>query len=254
MEKWKEAVEVFLKKYENEDFFEGALICGSYVAGNNDEFSDIDVHIILKKGNPWRERGNLEVNGFLIEYFANPVNQYEKEIEKEIGKGSNHTTSMFVKGVAVRDRTGEVAKLKEKALSHINDKVCRLDGYWLEMCKYSCWEKHDELTSAYSANRDSFHILYYELYKCLIDLLTKIRRIRPVAIYKLDKLIDSETFRNNYGINKFFGKRDCSIIRECLVYEDKKKMYDKITKFYNYVLKLSGGFDINKFVLRSDVL
>ena len=77
MEKWEKALSKFLERYENEDYYEGAIACGSYVSGNNNEFSDIDVHIVLKRGNEWRERGNLDVDGFLIEYFANPVNKYE---------------------------------------------------------------------------------------------------------------------------------------------------------------------------------
>ena len=254
MEKWEKAVEEFLKKYENEEFFEGALICGSYVAGNNDEFSDIDIHIVLKRNNSWRERGNVVVNGFLIEYFANPVNQYEKEMDEEVDSGGNHTTSMFAKGIAVRDRTGLVASLKEKALRNANNKVKEISDFKLKCYQYSSWSRYDELVSSYKHNRDSFCVLYYELYKVLVDFLTDIRRIRPVTLAKMDKLIDSDKFRENYGINEFFNKEDSNIIRECMIYEDKDKMFDKITKFYKYVLDLSGGFDIEKFVLRSDLL
>ena len=83
MENWEKALKKFLQRYENEDYYEGAIACGSYVSGNNNEFSDIDVHIVLKRGNEWRERGNLEIDGFLIEYFANPVNKYESYMEDE---------------------------------------------------------------------------------------------------------------------------------------------------------------------------
>ena len=49
MEKWKLALNKFLERYENKDFYEGAIACGSYVSGNANEFSDIDVHIVLRK-------------------------------------------------------------------------------------------------------------------------------------------------------------------------------------------------------------
>ena len=115
MEKWEMALNKFLERYENEDYYEGAIACGSYVSGNNNEFSDIDVHIVLKRGNDWRERGNLEVDGFLIEYFANPVNKYESEMEREKIERGNHSTKMFARGKIVRDKNGEVKNLREKA-------------------------------------------------------------------------------------------------------------------------------------------
>ena len=114
MEKWDKALNKFLEKYENEDYYEGALACGRYVTGNNNEFSDIDVHLVLKRGNEWRERGNLEIDGFLIEYFANPVNKYEACMEEEKIERGNHTTKMFAQGIIVSDKNGEVKRLKDK--------------------------------------------------------------------------------------------------------------------------------------------
>jgi len=61
------------------------------------------------------------------------------------------------------------------------------------------------------------------------------------------------TNRDKYGISKFYDEYDTCIIRECMVIDTKEKMLEKITKFYNYVMEISGGFDINKFVLRSEV-
>ena len=58
MEKWKEAVYHFLERYENEDYYEGAIVCGSYVSGNNNEFSDIDVHIVLERAKLYENDNN----------------------------------------------------------------------------------------------------------------------------------------------------------------------------------------------------
>ena len=95
-------------------------------------------------------------------------------------------------------------------------------------------------------------MVYYEVYKVLLGLLHKVKRIRLVSLSKLDKIIDNEPFKNNYGISKFYDEYDTGIIRNCLVLDDKEKMMNKITNFYNYVMEISGGFDINKFVLRSE--
>ena len=94
---------------------------------------------------------------------------------------------------------------------------------------------------------------YYELYKRLVELHGKVKKFRDFSLTKFDKILDSKKFRDNYGISKFYDEYDTCIIRECLVIDERSKMLEKITKFYNYVMEISGGFDINKFVLRSEV-
>ena len=253
MEKWREALNKFLSRYENEDYYEGALLCGSYASSNNNEFSDIDVHIVLKRGNEWRERGNLEIDGFLIEYFANPVNKYEDYMEEELSKLGNSTTIMFAKGIIVSDKNGEVKKLMDTALTYNKRKVDKFDEFSISSDKYGCWDKLDELKVIYHENRDNFYLVYYDLYKDLLELFHKVKRIRKVTMTKIDKIIDDRTFRKNYGIDEFYEEKDSKIIRECLNLDSKDKMMKKIEYFYNYVMEISGGFDINKFVLRSEV-
>ena len=253
MEKWEKALNKFLERYEKEDYYEGAIACGSFVSGNNNEFSDIDVHIILKRGNEWRERGNLEVDGFLIEYFANPVNKYETYMEEEKSERGNHTTKMFARGRIVRDKNGEVEKLRNKALELENVELPEISEFDLLAGKYGCWDKYDELKVIYHENRDNFYLAYYELYKYLLNLHGKVKRFREFSLTKLDKMLDNKLFRDNYGISKFYDEYDTRIIRECMTIDDREKMFCKITDFYNYVMEISGGFDINKFVLRSEV-
>lgn len=253
MENWEKALHKFLERYESEDYYEGAVACGSYVSGNNNEFSDIDVHIVLKRGNEWRERGNLTIDGFLIEYFANPVNKYEDYMEDEKVESGNTTTKMFARGLIIRDKNGEVRKLKDRALELEDIELPDISEFDLLSSKYSCWDKFDELTVIYKKNRDSFYLIYYELYKKLINLHGKVKKIREVSLTKLDKLLDNKVFRDNYGVSKFYDEYDTRIIRECMVMDTKEKMVERITEFYNYVMEISGGFDINKFVLRSEV-
>lgn len=253
MENWEKALKKFLQRYENEDYYEGAIACGSYVSGNNNEFSDIDVHLVLKRGNEWRERGNLEIDGFLIEYFANPVNKYESYMEEEKTERGNHTTKMFARGKIVQDKNGEVEKLRNKALELEDIELPDIGEFDLLASQYGCWDKFDELKVIYHENRDAFYLAYYELYKRLVELHGKVKKLREFSLTKFDKILDDKTFRDNYGISKFYDEYDTCLIRECLVLDERNKMLEKITKFYNYVMEISGGFDINKFVLRSEV-
>ncbi len=71
--KWRLVLKKFLDRYINEDWFEGAVLCGSYSSGNQDEFSDIDVTIVARNDIGWREKSNCYVDGFLMEYTINPI-------------------------------------------------------------------------------------------------------------------------------------------------------------------------------------
>lgn len=253
MEKWEKALNKFLERYQDKDYYEGAIACGSYVSKNNNEFSDIDVHLVLKRGNEWRERGNLEVDGFLIEYFANPVNKYECYFQEEFSDFDCCTLAMFANGIVVSDKNGEVKKLKEKASELLKGDVRDLSEFELLTEKYHCWDSYDELCVAFKENRSAFYLIYFELYKRLVGLCTKIKNMRTMSFTKLDKLLMDKIFRDNYGISKFYDEYETEIIKKCIEIEEKEVMLNKITVLYNYVMKIAGGFDINKFVLRSEV-
>ena len=63
MKNWEKALYKFLEKYQDKPYFEGALLCGSYSTGNQNKFSDVDVHIVTSDSQNWRERGNKIVDG-----------------------------------------------------------------------------------------------------------------------------------------------------------------------------------------------
>lgn len=253
MEDWKKALNNFLNKWKSLPFYEGAIACGSYVSGNYNKFSDIDVHIVLKKGNSWRERGNITVDSFLIEYFANPVNKYETEIDEEKYSSKNHTTRMFASGMIIDDVNGEVSKLKEKAVENSDIEMPSISDFELLIGKYACWDKFDELQVIYHENRDSFYLAYYEVYKQLIGFYERVKGFRSISITKLDKILDSDQFRENYCIKEYYNNEEKELIRECMNIDTKEKMMKKINDLYDFVMSYSGGFDINKFVLRSDL-
>ena len=84
VDKWKIALKEFLKDYEEDDDVIGAILCGSYASGNQNDNSDIDVYLVLKDSVSYRERGNTESNSYLIEYFMNPVRKIKEYMQKEL--------------------------------------------------------------------------------------------------------------------------------------------------------------------------
>ena len=88
MEKWKEILEEFIDKYKDKDYVIGAVLCGSYATGNNTKRSDIDIHIITKNIS-YKQRGNIIVEGIMIEYFMNPLSEIYKYLEDDFKNRKN---------------------------------------------------------------------------------------------------------------------------------------------------------------------
>ncbi|MDP2861070.1 MAG: nucleotidyltransferase domain-containing protein, partial [bacterium] len=72
MNDWNSAVKKFLEHWANKKEFEGAVLSGSYAVETQSKNSDIDVMIVLSDKTKWWQRGNQVVDGFLIEYIADP--------------------------------------------------------------------------------------------------------------------------------------------------------------------------------------
>ena len=115
MKNWETALKTFLKKYENNPSFEGALLCGSYAWGNQNSFSDIDVNILTSNSQDWRERGNIKIDDYLVEYFINPTKQIHQKFRDETKKGIVTCATMFAYGKIIADKNGYVKKLQKEA-------------------------------------------------------------------------------------------------------------------------------------------
>jgi DNA modification methylase len=110
MEKWEIATEKFLKKWKNKKEVVGAVLCGSYITGNPSKHSDLDIQILLDKQIIWRERGNKYVDGFLIEYFANPLPQNLEYYQSDYQRRKKAHIHMFLTGKILFDKNGDVKK------------------------------------------------------------------------------------------------------------------------------------------------
>src|SRR4051812_21721623 len=68
-DRWGKLIENFLAEWQAREPLVGALVTGSRVIGTATPESDIDIHLILPDDVEWRERGNLRIDGLLVEYF-----------------------------------------------------------------------------------------------------------------------------------------------------------------------------------------
>lgn len=115
MNNWNLAIKKFLEQWTIKKEFEGAILSGSYAVGNQSKNSDIDIMIVLSDKTEWWQRGNLVVDGFLIEYIADPASMWTKSFGDDFNSRKKVSAGMFAIGKILHDKNGVVSKLKDEA-------------------------------------------------------------------------------------------------------------------------------------------
>ena len=150
MQNWEVALQKFLAPYLTQDNFEGAILCGSYASGNQNEFSDIDVQIIFSDNNKWRERGNRYVDGFLIEYFVEPIFKLQKQLVDGLEENSLTIAVIIGYGKILYDRHGLVKQLQAEALSYFDKEFAPVSESKRRQSLYGIYDTLDEFKSQLS--------------------------------------------------------------------------------------------------------
>jgi len=246
MKNWEKALHKFLEKYQSKAEFEGALLCGSYATGNQNKFSDIDVHILISDKQNWRERGVASVEGYLVEYFINPPKKIRQEFREDYLNGGNACANMFAYGIILSDKNGCVKKLQSEALEILKKHPRKWTAKELSMDLYGIWNLKDELNSLISEKK-SFNAVYYELLKALQDVYFKVKGIPKISFTKAERLLSDPEFARKYHVQKLPDKKFTQLLLSALHETDVLK----IQKLYDFVLSAVGGFDITDFKIKA---
>lgn len=249
---WKDKLNVFLSEFEHINDVVGILVCGSYITGNPSNHSDLDVHIILDNSVDYRERGNRIIDGLLIEYFANPPKQIIKYFNDDINDIDLMSQTQFATGKIILDKTGDVKALKEKALTMIDCFYKNENIFMSESTKYFFWDMLDDLQDAYENNKPDFDFLYFNLLNKMISSYIKCLN-RPYALKTILGNITDSKVREKYLLRELPDTEVNELIVKCIqaVTKDAKMMlYQTLA---NEILNKFGGFDVNKYKLKSDV-
>lgn len=251
MEKWRQAVELFLKDWKENEEVIGALVCGSYVTGNPSEHSDIDLHILLKSGIDWRERGNKVVDGYLIEYFANPKEQILKYFHEEIASRSCVTAHMFSSGEILFDKTGELGEVVKQSADWMKKPFDEMSDISSEIKKYFLWDMQDNLHEVYKHSRETFSFVYHCYLKEIYATYSEYTGFPAASANKVIRFLENENDKKKYMIPDFPDKVFQNLFVKAAVSSDTNEMvilYENIT---NHVLNMMGGFKIDGWKIRT---
>ena len=98
--------------YLQNEHLEGIVFYGSSQTGFNNEFSDIDLHVIFNKLNQ-EIRGSMMIDNHRIEYFEKTLKCMYDKADYEFLHQSNVLVSMLVYGNVIVDTRGNIALLQD---------------------------------------------------------------------------------------------------------------------------------------------
>ncbi|WP_456274481.1 nucleotidyltransferase domain-containing protein [Bacillus sp. AK031] len=253
MNDWRKALDVFLKEWKNVKELSGVLVCGSYVTGNPSKRSDIDVHLVLKNGTKWRERGNRVVNGFLVEYFCNPPEQIRKYFKEDYNDRGTHAAVQFVTGEILRDGEGTIADLKKEAENWLAKPFEEISETSVEFIKYSIWDSLDNLKDLHENNREDFCFVYHNSLKALFDQYCQFLGIEAIPYYQIGSYLKEPVYLQKYLKPPFPDEEFALAFIQSVDASEKDDMVQNFAKLCHHVLNRMGGFSIDGWKMRSPI-
>lgn len=251
VEKWKLALKEFLKDYEENDDVVGAVLCGSYATGNEDDKSDVDVYLILKDSCDYQIRGNTECNSYLIEYFIEPKYKIKESMENEHNNYLCITANMLAYGKIIYDLDGSAKELQDLALTYVDKPYGVITNKKLGMNNYLIWDLMDELKGALDENRLDFLPIYYKLLRRVYEAYSEYESLSKLPNTKIYKILTCEEYRKKYHVFNFPDEEFTKLYIKCYEVDKTLIMYKNILNLVNYYYEKQGGFNIRTFELKT---
>jgi hypothetical protein len=253
MENWRKALNLFLEDWPYVSELAGVLVCGSYITGNPSDRSDIDVHMVLKEGEEWRERGNRIVEGYLIEYFCNPPAQIRKYFEGDYEERSTHAAVQFATGEVLFDHEGTIGLLKKEAFSWLQRPFEQTGETGLEFIKYAIWDSADNLQDLYEKGRSDFRFVYHNSLKVLFDQYCQFLAVEQIPFYQIGSYLSEDSYLKKYLKEPFPDKEFSALFLESLTADAESEMVSFFEKLSSHVLTKMGSFTIDGWKLKSPI-
>ena len=245
---WKQALEKFLRPWKEQEFVEAALLTGSYALGLQTPRSDVDVYIILSDDVGWRERGNVIVDGVLIEYFANPVRAVREYFEGELAQNSRSTARIILTGKTLFDKTGIIEVLRVEAKEYMGKPFPKPDETRIELAKYFLWDVLDSLKDAENRGNPSYAYLYHLALKMALEYYARFLGVEIPPASKVYRLFTEGAFRKAYLFPDFPDERFVELFLGAM----QEVRTENVEALINHVLDKMGGFSIDGWKLRTE--
>lgn len=122
-ERFQAAIEK-IRALASHDRYVGAFVFGSVARGEANEYSDLDVKVITSEDSSCKEINHPFIDGIKLDLTFESLKQIEEHFEKE-QKAKVGKIPMLAESIILFDKTGELAKLKERLLREEPDVITK---------------------------------------------------------------------------------------------------------------------------------
>lgn len=230
MEAFEMAAKIFESKVREDHDIDAMLLTGSYIHGEIDSNSDLDVVLLLKDTCTYRERGNTWINGIEVEYFKNPPQQIRSYFKKE---KSPHTAHMLWYGQIVFHHSNVVHDLRAEA-KEVLDKIPLLPSdTQIELHKYFLDDLLKDLEDV-REDQIALSVIKGKLVNRCIDIFYAMQQVRRPKDKTLSKSLRNLDGKFHNTIYAFINEEE----------ESTQKLIDKMSLLLN-------GWRSKEWVLRT---
>ncbi|SCY53209.1 hypothetical protein [Lysinibacillus fusiformis] len=214
---------------------------------------DIDVHIILSNDVKWRERGNQIVDGFLIEYFANPPGQIRRYFQDDFNKHRTMSMVQFQTGQILFDYTGIINELKLEAYAWQEKNYETINKTVLELKKYGLWGMLDNTKDCYEQKRGDFIFVYHHALATLFMEYGQFLNVDTIPTYQIHAYLVDPIYLQKYMKSAFPDEHFKQMFLHALKESNTEQMLESLEALVSYVLKQMGGFCIDGWHVKSPI-
>jgi len=250
MEKWEQAARSFIDSCSFKDEIDAVFLTGSHAFGNADEFSDVDLFIVLSDDAKWRERGSKRVNGLRIEYFVNPVRQIIKYIEGSYTDARLIEITMILGGIVIYNKNSAAEKMIDYCKQKLVSEFPKMSEFNVKTGLYLLWDNLDELNRAYANKTPDVEMQFFMLIRSAFELYSRYICSPVPSYHKLFKWLTNEKYAKRYGLPVFNDTVFLEMIKSAFCCKDSKAMLELSDDIYAYVSDKMGGMDVDNFALR----
>lgn len=250
MKDWELALDKFISKWEKRKDVVGAILCGSYVTGNPTKHSDLDILILLDSKTSWQGRGNIIINGFLIDYIVHPVYVFYDLFEEDLSRRYNINAYMFKTGKPIFDKTGELQELIQESKKYLKKNYKKMRKFQVELAKHKLWDTWDNLEEVYESGRSDFYLVYYNDLKFLFETYAEFLQFQSIPVHKLIRFLTEDIDKKKYLIRDFPDQEFVKMYTDHVKVRAKYKMMKGYGRLTEYILEKMGGFDINDWNIK----
>lgn len=173
----------------------GVLLYGSYVLKVEDEFSDLDILIVVEENNKnICGRGNLVKDGISIEYFIKTESEIYKELIDELETLEPAMRIELLTGTIIFEKYSTLNKLKKRA-EDINLMPYKpLSNIEIEGITITLRNQLNEINRKNKFNEKDLYFCYYNYLYELIKAYCDYEKV-PIRKYKFYKTYTNENYR-----------------------------------------------------------